>query len=249
MKSSNTVPAVDHALRILAFLAETGRASMHAELAARAGTSATTGYRILQTLMAHGWVQKGAGGYKVDTRRLAALFSGNDRMRRIVALQPLLDGLVDGTSLSAKFSIREGGEQVSVLRAMPAADISVAWKVGARFPVVEGTVGAALLSQETPDVVATLCRNAGADIPERRDAGLVAGRIASIRRTGCAVSTGDNRWHVTAMSAPVPDASGAVAGALTLLGLGPAPKPRGLAALRQRLLDCAQECHRILAED
>ena len=67
--------------------------------------------------------------------------------------QPVLEELARRTRLACKLSIRQWNEQLSVLRAESPEPFSVSGKNGSRFPVIEGSVGAALLFGESEETI------------------------------------------------------------------------------------------------
>ena len=135
------------------------------------------------------------------------------------AAQTVLDELAEETKLTCKLSIRQWNEQVAVLRADSPEPFAVGGKNGVRFPVIEGSVGAALLAGESDEDIRALVEETSADIAEKRDPLLLSGRIAEVREKGWIFNRGNSRWRVDALSMPLRDPSGSVAAALTLLGI------------------------------
>ena len=220
MNSEHTIPALDKALSILEHLGRNPGGSSQAELCSSLEISASTCYRILQTLQLHDFVRKQPGGrFDISGGLLTASMRLFDKAKLFENAQPTLEALSAKTGLSSKLSIRQGFEQISILRAESPLAVSVSGKVGARFPVIEGSVGAALLCSEDEETVEELIRSCKDDIEERRMMNLLPGRIEQIKRTGIALNERENRWNVEAMSAPVYDsASGQSVAALTLIG-------------------------------
>jgi len=206
------------------------------ELAEKCQASGTTCYRAIQTLLAHGWIYRcGDGKYAISAvfGRLAAQ-SGFLQLRR---LQPLLEELARESNLAAKVSIREGESQVACLRAEAPGPIGVSLKAGTRFPVVEGTVGAALLCASPLAEIRGLCRKCDETL-EEHDEALVARRVRAVRERGWLFSGKVTRWGIQAMSAPLRHGR-IVFAALTLIGVpGSFGDLRGLSAL---LLETARK--------
>ncbi len=243
MNNDNTNPAVEKTLLLLRYLGQNDAGGTQAELARELGISASTCYRILQTLWKHDWVQKGANSrYELSGGILAATMRLHRQMSRLEHCQPILDDLATATGLSVKLSIRQGNEQVTVLRAESPRPVSVSGKVGARFPVVEGSVGAALLSQTDPEEVRELALASRDDIPERHNPELVLERVQAIRAQGYCLISGQSRWRIDALSAPLASPEGRVVAALTLLGIDDDFAAGRIEPLAAALLDAIRTC-------
>lgn len=212
-----------------------------ADLCVRLGITQSSCYRIIQTLLASGWVRKDKGNrYDLAVGMLSVVGKLTDMTRRFERFQPWLEQLSTRTGLSCKLSVRRGEEQETVLRAESPLPMTVSGKLGARFPLVEGSVGAALLADTEEQEVMELCRRCREDIRERGDAGIVLKRIASIRKDGCCGSDRYSRWNSEALSAPVRDGEGGLVAALTLLGFpGDFDGERGVEP-RRMLLEMAK---------
>lgn len=220
MNTDHTIPALEKAVLLLEHLGRTERGATQAELARELGISTSTCYRIIQTLWKHDWLKKRSGNrYDLSGGILTAAMKLARRVTRFEHCQPLLDDLAQTTGLTAKLSIRQGNEQVTILRAESPRPLSVSSKVGARFPIIEGSVGAALLADASEEDVRQLAAGCAEDIPEKGDPGTVWTRIAAVRVQGYCRNAKENRWRIDAISAPMRDSEGSVVAALTLLGV------------------------------
>ena len=131
MKNKNTIPAVEKTLEILEYLSSREEPVSQAEICRSAGVSATTGYRIVQSLIAHDWVRRERGNtYTLSSgmartgmffRKNAFLFDG---------AQGILDDLAAETQLTCKLSIRQWNDQLALLRAEPSLPFAVGGKNG-----------------------------------------------------------------------------------------------------------------------
>ncbi len=219
MNNDNTIPAVEKTVALLEKLGKSENGATQAELANELGITQSTCYRILQTLQKHDWVKKNSGSrYDLSGGILAASMKLSDKIRRFDKAQPILDRLANESGLSCKLSIRQGTDQLTILRAESPGPIIVSGKVGTRFPVIEGSVGAALLSGDSEETIKNLCNGCGESIIEKTNPEIVIERINQIREKGYCLNSKQNRWKVEAMSVPLKDNEGNVAGTLTLLG-------------------------------
>lgn len=218
----HTIPAVDKTVAILTRLGESPEGMTQAELAAELGVMPSTCYRILQTLLARDWVRKQSGGrYDLALPMRHVTRKLDNRADRFRLLQPELDELARRSGLACKLSVREGDRQWALLRAESPRPVAVSGRVGATFPVAEGSVGAALLARASETERERLARLCAAELDAPETAALLEAGVAAIHQQGFCFNRGRNRWKIDALSAPVEiEENGeiAVVAALTLLG-------------------------------
>ena len=243
MAGENTIPAVEKAVAILNRLGGCAEGMTQAELAAGLDITPSSCYRILQTLLEADWVRKTGGTrYDLSFGMLGAVRKLTDGTARFEEMTPVLEELAQSTGLCCKLSVRQGEFQIPLLRAESPRPMAVSGRIGVRFPVAEGSVGAALLAS-APAAEAEKLARACADETCVADAGqLLRDGVAAIRRDGYCFNRGRNRWRVDAMSAPVRDAEGRVVAALTLLGYDEDFSEERLPAVAGTLLECAKKC-------
>ncbi|OGV75362.1 MAG: hypothetical protein A3K19_08950 [Lentisphaerae bacterium RIFOXYB12_FULL_65_16] len=247
MNSAHTIPALGKAVLLMEYLGRSDGGATQAELARELGISTSTCYRIIQTLGKHDWLRKVPGNrYDLSGGILSATMKLVQYLARYEQCQPLLNRLAATTGLSTKLSIRQGNEQVTVLRAESPRPLSVSGKVGARFPVIEGSVGAALLSSSSAADIRQLAETCGEDIAEKGDPEIVMARVESIRCRGYCLNSKHNRWRIDAMSAPLTDVNGQVVAALTLLGMNEDFSEGNTESLASRLLAAARKCRELV---
>lgn len=246
--SENTIPAVEKTLELIALIGNSPVPLSRKVLEEKLGLSSSTCYRILCTLQEADWIRKLpegtfilSAGLVSATRNLFELTAKYERM------QEYLDRLSAETGLSSKFSIRRGDYQITLLRGESDSRIQISGKIGADFPLIEGSVGAALLSGESEENLEHLIRRCPEKIEERRNPELVRSRIRALKKEGVALNITPNRWHVHAMSAPVRGKDGGTEAALTLLGWEGDFEGPHLAELRTVLLKYAELCARRLS--
>ena len=214
----NTIPAVEKALKLLEMLGHSAYPLSKQEMESALEIAPTTCYRILCTLKKNGWVRKtGTNTWTAGSALPNAARNMLERENRFARLQPEIDQLSRETGLSSKLSIRREDRQCTFLRGESSRAVQVNSKAGAEFPLIEGSVGAALLAGETPESIRQLVRECRESIPEKEDPGLLPERIRRLRKDGFCLNL-HSRWNVNALSMPVRDADGRIAAALTLLG-------------------------------
>lgn len=244
--AENTIPAVEKTVAILVRLGESEGGLSQAELAAELDIAPSSCYRILQTLLAADWVRK-AGGTRYDLSygMLGAVRKLADRGACYEAMTPVLEELAAATGLCCKLSVRQGEAQIPILRAESPRPMAVSGKVGVRFPVAEGSVGAALLAGAPAAELERLGRLCAAATGQEDAAELVREGVEAIRRDGYCFNRGRNRWRIDAMSTPVHDAEGRVVAALTLLGYDEDFRDEALPGVARALLGGAKQCEEI----
>ncbi|MPN29734.1 HTH-type transcriptional regulator KipR [bioreactor metagenome] len=188
-----------------------------------------------------------AGGTRYDLSfgMLGAVRKLTDRNACYEAMTPVLEELAAATGLCCKLSVRQGEFQIPILRAESPRPMAVSGKVGVRFPVAEGSVGAALLAESPAAELERLGRLCAEATGCGDAAELLRDGAAAIRKNGYCFNRGRNRWRIDAMSVPLRDAEHRVVAALTLLGYDEDFSDERLPAVVRMLSDGAKKCEKI----
>ena len=212
---NNTIPSVISAMRVLEMLAATPEGASQSRLASGAGLSASTCYRILQSFATQGWALKDTRGARRHGAGLmpvvAALrlqVAGIDAMRRI------LNDIAAKETIACKISIRSDRQQIVAVRAEPPGEMQATGSEGSRFPVAEGSSGAALLADLPIDDAVALLR---ATPRSQTDIRFLRSSLADLRKRGWCGRRRIAAWPIAALSAPIRPAGGPIAAALTFL--------------------------------
>lgn len=214
---NNKIPAVDKAVQML--LALSKKDATQAELCASLGIAQSTCYRILMTLHEHRWVCKKSGAAYTLGDGLLPLTRGLSReLSLLERLEEKVSAISSRHSIACKLSVRNGDKQLTYFRAEPPGPVALTGQAGSTFPIIEGSVGAALLCDATDDEIAELVASCGDDIPEKSDPELLRDAIREVRENGTVLNVRKNRWNIAALSIPVRDSTGKVIAALTLIG-------------------------------
>jgi IclR family pca regulon transcriptional regulator len=117
-----------------------------AEAARLTGMSRAAARRCLHTLGVLGYVEGGAGSYRLSPRVLSLGYTylHSDAVPR--AAQPVLELLAEGLSESCSLSVLDGDEIVYVARAATHRVVSVGLSVGSRLPASCTCMGRVLLA-------------------------------------------------------------------------------------------------------
>lgn len=220
---ANTIPAVSKTIAILEYLGsdKSNSGITQLELAKELKISPSSCYRILQSLQAANWIcRNNQGRYTISNGIFKAVQNILDQNSRFEKYQTVINKLAQLCELSCKLSIRRGYQQVTILRGESPNEISVSGKIGASFPLIEGSVGAVLLANETIDNIKEIINVSKEDIAEKNNPNLLFERIKYFRKHGYTLTLEhENRWRICAMSLPLLDNANNIIASITLLGL------------------------------
>ncbi|MCZ2720107.1 IclR family transcriptional regulator [Marinomonas sp. 15G1-11] len=142
------VPALSRGLQIIEMFDKENRVLNTQDFADSLGVSASSTYRIVQTLLDMGYLQKVTRnayelGPQVVSRGFAFL-AGRDL---VDIAAPHLNELRDNTSISCHLGIRDGLETVYIYRSQASQRLSVNIPLGSRLPCHTNAMGRVLLQQ------------------------------------------------------------------------------------------------------
>jgi DNA-binding IclR family transcriptional regulator len=190
-------------------------------LAQRLDLPAPTLFRILATLVAQGYVQKGESRYRLTLKAWEIGAKVVGRMPLIELAHPFLERLARETEEAAHLSLQEGDGIVIVDK--------VETYVGQRAPLHCSATGKAFLAFAGVNGAA-LRRHTAATITDGR---ALARELDEVRRLGWAKNRSEWREGVCAAAVPIRDARSHVAAVLSVT----VPTPRfSNDVLRKRLL-------------
>ena len=214
---NNMIPAVDKTILLLLALSE--RPSTQAELSGRLGIAMSTTYRILMTLQAHRWIRKKTNGVYELSDGLLALNRGiSDDVMLLERLSRKVAEISEKHQVACKLSVRREKQQLTYYRAEPSGPVALTGQPGSTFPLIEGSVGAALLADESTESLQAHVQSCEDDIPEKKQPELLFEAVKEVRERGTVLNIRKNRWNIAACSIPVRNAGGEVFAALTLIG-------------------------------
>jgi DNA-binding IclR family transcriptional regulator len=208
---------------VLDVLEQQGEASA-ADLAAALSEPLSSIYRLLQSLTATGWVDRGhrRGTYRLGLSLITIGGLVEDHLDIREASLPSLHDLVDSTGVTSFLCVRRGPRAVCLERIEGYAVQSLAMLLGGSLPLYAGAAPRALLAFLPEAEQRAILRDTSQqlrDDPPRPDDEDILADIARIREVGYSVSDADVTPGIAALGVPVFNHRGEVEGALSLSGL------------------------------
>jgi IclR family acetate operon transcriptional repressor len=200
-----SVQSVDRALDVLEALAEQGGQAGLSEIANRTGLPYGTIHRLLQTLLARGYVRQESDRRYALGGALVRLGGAAERMLAVWA-EPYLAKLVEMSGETANLAVLEGDFVVYVAQVPSPRRLRMFAEVGRRVLPHSTAVGKVLLA-ERPDAAAVFRRTG---LPRRTDRTIVAldallDELGRVRAQGYALDLGEEENGVHCMAVPVHD--------------------------------------------
>lgn len=206
-------PVVDRALSLLAAFDAEHRELGLADLARRAGMPRSTAVRLAARLVAWGALERVERGRYVVGLRLFEIASLAPRSHglREVAL-PYLEDLHEVSRQHVLLAVRDGSEALLIERLSTRGAVDIDYRVGGRMPLHDTGVGLILLAGADPGLREQVLDSVG---PVRAEA--LRRRMADAARRGFAVHERRLPAPVSSVAAPVRDAAGGVAAAVSII--------------------------------
>ncbi|MDQ6626885.1 MAG: IclR family transcriptional regulator [Pseudomonadota bacterium] len=248
------VPAVSRALALLERLAETREPMSLARLVSDLDLPKSSVHGLCSTLVSFGYLRRQRdGAFMIGPRVMGlaeAFVSGTDVAQEFNALWNDRGSAPEETVV---LSVLSGGEALYVAVRNSGRPLGLAFNVGMRLPAHLSGSGKAMLAQlPTAEVVRLLADTLGVRLTQRGPRSLPAllKELALTRRRGYSIDDGCVREGVYSFGAPVFDAAGEVAAAISvcinkaLLGTDRGARHRDAAldvarALTERIGGCA----------
>ncbi len=215
------VPGLERGMRLLECFARDNTELTLAELTRRLALPRSTVFRLVFTLERLGYLKRSQNGktYCLGSRILTLGFEYLGSMDLVEVARPYLTALRDDTGASAHLTIREGREIVYVARVASQAQVTSNVSVGTRFQAHATAMGRLLLG----DLSDTAIINLYSGITMERFTEKTPGTIEELLRTveadrnrGYVVSRSAFEHGVASIAAPVRDAAGRIAAAVSI---------------------------------
>jgi DNA-binding IclR family transcriptional regulator len=239
------VPVVRKAVRVLEAVARSDGQTTTKGLATSLRISPSTCYRIIQSFIADGWLRPGPGGTFELSFGLVPLLRPLLRHELLIAtVREPMAGLAHTTGLTAKLTVRQGDDAVTIYSAQSPKGTAIASRVGSTASLAIGSSGATFLAALAEPDIARILTGAPAEAWRFQKREQVLRRIQESRRTGCCFDEGSYQPHIHTLSAPMLGPEGILAGVITLLGFPQdfdrAVRPALVRELKQAARGCTQ---------
>ncbi|ORW41846.1 IclR family transcriptional regulator [Mycobacterium paraense] len=212
----------DRALDILLLFNEKKLVWSGAEIADRIGVARSTGYRYMQSLVNAGFVEEGAGGFRLGPRifELARLARAGTSLGDIAV--PAMRSLVAAVGETALLTRRSGRFVVCLELVEAPRPVRLSYERGHVLPINAGAAAEVLLAWASPDEVASVLNTAPLErftAKTLTDPAQLQARLAQIRKDGVAISQGELDKEILGVAAPIHSARGGVIAAVSVAAL------------------------------
>ncbi|MEA2256941.1 MAG: IclR family transcriptional regulator, acetate operon repressor [Solirubrobacteraceae bacterium] len=221
------VQSVDKALTILDALGASGPEGMTgSEVAKHLGSSKSTAFALLQTLLERGFVADSGQGPTRRYRLGMALARLGERVVSQITLRdvamPILHDVTDATGLTSRLAVLEDAWAVVLGRVDAPGTVRFTSNVGRRELPHSSGVGKALLAALPPERVRELVERTG--LPQRTpktitEADALLRDLDAVRERGYAIDDEEDAEGVFCVGASFADHQGEVAGGISVTGL------------------------------
>ena len=219
IQSPHTVPVLCKAIRVFAEVAKSRGGASTKALAGTLGISPTTCYRILKSFVAEGWLSaRRDGAFELSFALVPLLRPLLHHELLIETVTEPLRQLAATTGLTAKLTVRQGDDAVTLYSSSSPKSTAITSRVGSVVPLAIGSSGAALLSALPDAEIAQILDTAPAEVWKLQDRADVQRRIREARREGCCFDHGSFQPHIHTLSAPLVVNDRGINAAITLLG-------------------------------
>lgn len=207
-----TVAAVDEALGLLLLVATAPDLGV-TELARRSGNTKARAYRLLTTLEGRHFVERHGDPavYRLGTQSLMVGLAAKEQIGLITHAQRHLKELSEQFNETTQLRILDGLESVCVALVESTRDLRVGTYVGRRRPLYAGASGKVLVAFGSDELRRAVVEGTFQKFtPNTPSKTKLSQELAKIRAQGYATSIGEVTSEVTAVAAPVRDATGEV---------------------------------------
>lgn len=247
---ATSVQALDRGLKILAVVAD-GDALSLSEVAARSGIAASTAYRMLTTLSAHGMVEFDGEAQLwsvgVETYRIGSAFL---RRRKLVdRARAVMQALMESTGETSNLGVAEDDCVVFVSQVETHQAIRAFFRPGTRSPFHASGIGKAILAHLPPERVVAIIRKAGLEAYTQKtlaDPTSLARDLLEARSRGYAIDDEERNEGMRCVAAAIFNEFGEPVAGISVSGPTVRVTPERATALGPLVREAAREVTRAI---
>ena len=209
----SAAPAADHVLRMLTLLSHHPEPVSAGMVAATLQLPRSSTYRLLSTLIDHGFVhylpKERRYGLSVAAYELGSAYARQAPLQRIA--RPIVRQLVDRMKQNAHLAVLHGRDVLYVIEERAAGRPMLITDVGVRLPAVLTASGLAMLARLPAAQVRALFPNAAAFVETERGPGTPTAlrqRLSDVRNLGYATEEGSVTSGLSSLAQAVLDHTG-----------------------------------------
>jgi len=230
--TSSPVPAIERALTLLEFLAQSKSGFSTSEISHRLGLPKSSTYLIVDTLERRGFLQKNRqnGRYSLGLRLITLTRYAIENLDLREEAKPFLRSLMQETQLVVHMAVLDGAEAMLIDKMEALGTGRQTSFVGRRLDVHSTGVGKALVSYISEEELALIARHKG--FPRRNDNTITSlaalkRELAQVRSLGYSLDNEEDEIGERCIGAPVFDRNSKVVAAISVAGtLGQIPDER-----------------------
>jgi DNA-binding IclR family transcriptional regulator len=211
-------------------------------LARHLDLSYASAYRIVHTFLHCDWLHQTADGSLIVSPNLPGRLDRDSKLKRLVdRAAPIIDELTLKTGLSAKLTVRQENDAVSLYKKISQTPTSISTVVGTSFHLAGGSSGAVLLSGLPEPEIELILRSALPRYWEQQNKRDVFQRIEEVRETGVCFDRGQFHPDLHTASTPLRDRHSRIIAAVTIMGFPSDFTPENCNQFRDLLLKAGEE--------
>jgi IclR family pca regulon transcriptional regulator len=222
-RQRSTVQSLAKGFRILEVFGPDAEELTLSEIAAASALDPGTTFRMLNTLVELGYVERAADNarrFRLGLKVLDLGFHAIARQDLRAVARPVLRSLVGETSEAASFGVLSGADVLYVERVRAGLTrLGVDIRLGTTVPVQESIIGHCILAfLPEPELkrLAAMPQRAGLAAPRRIDWREIGPSLAAIRKAGFALRPSTLSEGLRILAVPVRDTDGLAVGAISV---------------------------------
>lgn len=218
------VPAIERALMLLEFLAQSKSGFSTSEISRRLGLPKSSTYLIVETLENRGFLQKNRqnGRYYLGLKLIALSRHAIENLDLREEAKPFLRSLMQETQLVVHMAVLDGTEAMLIDKIEAPGTGRQTSFVGRRLDVHSTGVGKALVAYLSEEELGLIAKVKG--FPKRNEntitsLGALKRELARVRTLGYSLDNEEDEIGSRCIGAPVFDSNSAVVAAISVAGL------------------------------